>query len=128
MKELSRTIGEMEFDGLISGITPPVQVAGGIIAALTTETTYKRGTVLAKSAKTGKLYIMGTEATDSDTLTPDSILCDDTVVGTADVSTAVYTAGCINTNKVYCLEGYTIKEADKDNLRMRGIILKATMN
>lgn len=128
MKELSSKIGEMEFDGLISGITPPAQVAGGIIAALTAETTYKRGTILAKSTKTGKLYILGTEAEDGDTLTPDSVLCDDTVVGVEDVSTAVYIAGCINTNKVNCMEGYTIKETDKDDLRVRGIILRATMN
>ena len=58
MKNLSQKIGEMTFDGLLTGITPAPQVSGGTIRKLTTAAVLKRGTVLAKSSGTagdGKL-------------------------------------------------------------------------
>lgn len=123
MKNLSNNIGKMEYDGLITDIIPQVQVRGGVIAALSEAATYKRGTILAKSAKDGKLYILGSTA---DTLTADCILCDDTEIGTSeDVSVEVYTAGCFDLNKLTADDGYTITEADKDKLRERGIVFKA---
>lgn len=132
MQELSRKLGEMEYDGLITGLTPPVQVGGGTIAKLTAEAVYKRGTVLAKSSKDGKLRILGTtpaapeSGQAADVYTPDCILCDDTQVGTMDdVTTCVYTAGCFDPDKLTVGEGYTLTETDKDKLRSYGIILKA---
>ena len=123
MKELNKKLGEMTFDGLITGLTPAVQVSGGIIRKLDAETTLVRGTVLAKSKSDNKLVILGSEGED---LTPDCILCDDIVVGTAeDEAVAVYTAGCFDPNKVTVKAEYTISEGDKDNLRMRGIVFKA---
>lgn len=126
MKNLSNNIGKMEYDGLITDIIPQVQVRGGVIAVLTEAATYKRGTVLAKSAKDGKLYILGATAATGDTLTADCILCDDTKIGTSeDVSVEVYTAGCFDLNKLTVDDEYTITEADKDKLRERGIVFKA---
>lgn len=126
MKELHNKLGEMEYDGLFTDLTPAPQVRGGTIAKLTTAATYKRGTVLAKSSNDGKLYILGTEAAGGDTLTPDCVLCDDTDIGVSeDVKVAVYTAGCFDPGKVTMAESYTITEGDKDNLRMRNIVFKA---
>lgn len=127
--ELSKKIGDMEYDGLVTGLNPPVQVSGGTIRKLSAKATLKRGTVLAKSSGTAgdnKLVVLGTSAASNETLTPDCILCDDTEVGTSnDESVCVYTAGCFDIGKVIVADSHTITEADKDNLRMRGIVFKA---
>lgn len=126
---LYRKIGEMEYDNLISGMNPVTLVSGGTIAKLTEAATYMRGTVFAKSTNDHMLYILGTQAPEGDSLTPDCILCDDKDIGTsADVPTAIYIAGCFNPDKVTVSNGYTMTEADKDKLRERGIIFKATMS
>jgi len=127
MTELNRKAGEMDYDGLITDLTPPVQVRGGTIAGTAAAVTYARGTILAKSSDDGKLYILGTTPDSGDTLAPDSVLCDDTGVGTAGVSAAVYTAGCFDPSKTAVADGYTITEADKDALRMRGIVFKSAL-
>lgn len=129
MVNLSNKIGEMDYDGLFTDIVPAAQVRGGKIRKLSAEATLKRGTILAKSSGTagdGKLVVLGTVAASNETLTPDCILCDDITVGTTDDEpVAVYTAGCFNPDKVTVAASYTITEADKDNLRMRGIVFKA---
>ena len=126
MKNLSNHLGEMTFDGLIIGLTPAVQVDGGIIRKLSAETTLVRGTLLAKSDKDNKLVVLGTNAEDGEKLTPNCVLCDDITVGTAeDESVAVYTAGCFNLEKVTVADGYTITEGDKDELRIRNIAFKS---
>ncbi len=123
-RHLNRKVDEMEYDKLIAGMTPPVKVASGIIAKLTTATEYPRGTALAKSTKDGKLYILGTAAAEGDTLTPDCILCDPEAVDTAeDTPAAVYVAGCFNVDALTVAEDYTITQADKDKLRERGLYL-----
>lgn len=120
MKELSKKLGEMEYDGLITGLNPPDRVDGGAIAKLTTAITYVRGTLLGKAEDTGLLSLY------DGTGTPDCILCDDTEVGAEeDVIVAVYKAGCFNPDRLTVAEGYTITEADKDKLRERGIVFKA---
>ena len=130
MTNLSKKLGEMNFDGLFTDVVPAVQVRGGTIRKQTTSAvTLKRGTILAKSYGTagdGKLVVLGTAAVSNETLTPDCILCDDIEVGTAaDEKVAVYTAGCFDIGKVTVAASYTITEGDKDNLRMRGIVFKA---
>ena len=126
MKNLNAKVGEMEYDGLVVDLVPEVEVRGGTIRKLAKETTLKRGPILAKSSKDNTLVVLGTEATDGETLTPDCILCDDTVVGTdADVSVSVYTAGCFNTNRVHVADGYTISATDFDALRKYSIVFKA---
>jgi len=86
MKNLYSKVGEMEFDGLITDITPEPIVRGGTIRKLAAAATLVRGTILAKSsgsAGDGKLVVLGTSAASGETLTPDCILCDDIDVGTA---------------------------------------------
>ena len=119
MKELHRKLGEMEYDGLITGLNPPVRVTGGTIAKLEAPAVLKRGTLLGKG-EDGLLTVYG------GTGTPDCILCDDTEVGAAeDVPVDVYAAGCFDPEKVTVAEGYTITQADKDKLRAYSIIFKA---
>ena len=123
---LSRKLGEMEYDGLVTDTTPKVEVRGKTIRKLSAETKLKRGTVLAKSSVDNKLVVLGTTAATSETLTPDCILCDDIVVGTTeDVIATVYTAGCFNTQKITAASSYTITDADYDTLRKYGIVFKA---
>lgn len=130
MTNLSRKLGEMEYDGLVSDVTPKVEVRGKTIRKLSAETTLKRGTILAMSSGTGgdgKLVVLGTTAGSNETLTPDCILCDDIVVGTSeDVIATVYTAGCFNTAKTIVAESYTMTSADYDSLRKYGIVFKAS--
>lgn len=128
-----RKIAEYTPDDLIASTIPAIQVAGCTIRKEgSAETTYKRGTILAKSSIDAKCVILGTEAADAveevpaEVLTPYGILCDDITVGTSeDVSVPVYTAGCFNLNKVIVADEYTITEADKDALRCRNIVFKA---
>ena len=131
-KELRQKLGSMEYDGLITGLNPPTRVDGGTIAKLSAAAVYKRGTLLAKSAKDGLLHILGeappaaAEGQTADTYTPDCILCDDTEVGTTeDVPVDVYVAGCFDPEKVTVGDGYTITQADKDKLRTYSIVFKA---
>ena len=129
MVELSRKIGEMNYDGLITDITPKTEVRAGTIRKLSAVGTLKRGTILAKSSGTagdGKLVILGSTAANNETLTPNCILCDDVDVGTsADVTVPVYTAGCFAAEKVIVNSGYTITDADYDTLRKYGIVFKS---
>ena len=129
MKNLSQKIGEMEFDGLITDTSPAPIVRGGTIRKLSETTTLVRGTILAKSSGTSgdnKLVILGTEAGGDETLTADCILCDDVEVGTdTDVTVPVYYAGCFDPAKCTVKAEYSLSEADKDNLRVRGILFKA---
>lgn len=128
-RHLNRKVGEMEYDKLIAGVTPPIHVSSGTIRKLSQETDYKRGTVFAKSSVDGKLVILGTEPQAEEILTPDCVLTDDVVVGTeADIVAPVYTAGCFNVGALIFAEGYTLSEADKDKLRERGLYLGTVLD
>ena len=99
MSELSKSLGNMEYDGLIADINPKLVVSGGTLRKLGAAGTIKRGTILAKSGGTAgdnKLVALGTAASgDTETLTAYAILCDDVDVGTTDdVTVPVYLAGC----------------------------------
>ena len=119
MKELRNKLGSMEYDGLITGLNPPVRVDGGTIAKLEAPAVLKRGTLLGKG-EDGLLTVYG------GTGTPDCILCDDTEVGAAeDVPVDVYAAGCFDPEKVTVASGYTVTQADKDKLRTYSIVFKA---
>lgn len=119
MKELRQKLGSMEYDGLITGLNPPVRMDGGTVAKLSEDTVLPRGTLLGKGDD-GLLTVY------NGTGTPDAILCDDTEVGTdEDVPVDVYVAGCFDPEKVTVAEGYTLTQADKDKLRTYSIIFKA---
>ncbi len=118
-KELHQKLGSMEYDGLITSLTPPVRVEGGVIAKMAAPALLKRGTLLGK-ADSGLLSVY------DGTGTPDCILCDDTEVGTEeDTPVEVYAAGCFDPQKVTLADGYTMTQADKDKLRAYSIVFKA---
>ena len=123
MSELSKSLGTMEYDGLIADINPKLVVSGGTLRKLGAAGTIKRGTILAKSGGTAgdnKLVALGTAASgDTENLTAYAILCDDVV------TVPVYLAGCFNLNKCVTINDHTITEAEKDALRNGGIFFKA---
>ena len=128
MTNLSKNLGEMNFDGLFTDVVPAVQVRGGIIRKQTTSAvTLKRGTILAKSYGTagdGKLVILGSTATTNETLTANCILAEDVEVGTtADVTVLAYRTGHFARNKLAVASGYTLKATDEEELRKAGILL-----
>ncbi len=126
MTELGKKFDEMNYDSLISDVVPKIQIRGGVIRKLSAEETYLRGTILAKSSVDEKLVILGTTAESGETLTPDCILCDDTVIGSAeDVPVTVYTAGCFNNEKIKVKDDYTVTVSDFDALRKYSIVFKA---
>lgn len=130
-KVLSKKLGEVEVDGLVTAIDPHIVIGAGVIRkAASGPLKLTRGTVLAKSSGTTgdyKLVVLGTTpAADTETLTANCILCDDVEVGTmADATVAVYLAGCFDPNKVVMTNSHTLTEADKDALRDAGIVFKA---
>jgi len=76
MANLSQKLGEMNYDGLFSDLTPKAEVRGKTIRKLGTAATLKRGTILAMSsgsAGDGKLVVLGNTAATNETLTPDCI-------------------------------------------------------
>ena len=128
MRELNTYLGEMEYDGLISDLTPKTRIGGRTIRRMAQATVLKRGTILARSSADGTVVVLGTEPADGETLTPDSILCDDVEVGTdADVIAAVYTAGCFNFERTHVADGYALTLADEDVLRKYGIVCKTAL-
>lgn len=120
--QLSKKLGDAVFDGLISDLTPPVEVRSRKVKKLSDAATLKRGTIMAIDSSDEMLVVLGTAG---DTLTPDCILTDDIEVGTeADVVTTVYTAGCFNMGKCTVAEEYTVTASDLDALRVRSIVFK----
>ena len=129
-RELSKKLGEVEVDGLVTAIDPHIVIGAGVIRKAASGTLkLVRGTVLAKSSGTAgdsKLVVLGSTAAENETLTANCILCDDVEVGTAaDATVAVYLAGCFDPGKIVMTNSHTLTEADKDALRDAGIVFKA---
>lgn len=121
MKNLSRKVEEVTYDGLITDLTPAVEVRGGIIKGISGGAVLKRGTLLARNTADDTLSVYNGA---TETAKPYGILCDDTTVGAENLECAVYTAGCFDADKVILKEGYTLKAADLDEMRMRNIVFK----
>lgn len=116
-------VGSVGQDNLLARVLPPAEVTAVNLRKLSTETTLKRGTVLARSGTDGKAVILGTSATGDEVLTPAYILCDDTTVGTeGDAPAVVYRTGCFNRDAVIVAENYTLTANDEDALRKYGIV------
>jgi hypothetical protein len=126
-RDLHEKLGSMEFEKLFAGLEPKALTHPATIRKLGTAATIKRGTLLAKSSGTGgdgKLVVFGTTAGSNETLTADCILTDDIEVGTAaDENVLVYISGNFNEAALILATGATITEADRDELRKKGIIL-----
>lgn len=124
-KRLDENLGSVGYDGLIVANEPVADVFTVTIRReATAAATYKRGTVLALSAGTGKLVILGPTATTNETLTANCILAEDVEVGTtADVTVLAYRTGHFARNKLAVASGYTLKATDEEELRKAGILL-----
>lgn len=124
-KRLDENLGSVGYDGLIVANEPVADVLTVTIRKeATAAATYKRGTVLALSAGTGKLVILGSTATTNETLTANCILAEDVEVGTtADVTALAYRTGHFARNKLAVASGYTLKATDEEELRKAGILL-----
>lgn len=125
-KRLDENLGSVGYDGLIVANEPVADVFTVTIRKeATAAATYKRGTVLALSAGTdGKLVILGSTATTSETLTANCILAEDVEVGTtADVTALAYRTGHFARNKLAVASGCTLKATDEEELRKAGILL-----
>lgn len=129
-KRLDENLGSVGYDGLIVANEPVADVLTVTIRKeATAAATYKRGTVLALSAGTGKLVILGSTATTNETLTANCILAEDVEVGTtADVTVLAYRTGHFARNKLIFSGEYTLKPADEEALRAAGILLSDALD
>ena len=129
-RDLHEKIGAVTPENLIAQLDPPALKKAGLIRKLGTAGTLKRGTLLAKSsgsAGDGKLVIFGTTAATNETLTADCILAEDIDVGTSnDENALVFYQGNFNQDALIIKSGASIGDSDKDDLRLRNIILGAS--
>ena len=129
-RDLHEKLGVMEQENLFAGLEPHALTKAGVIRKLGTAGTLKRGTLLAKSsgsAGDGKLVIFGTTAATNETLTADCVLAEDVEVGTAaDENALVFITGNFNEDELTLASGASLTEADRDALRVRGILLGAS--
>ena len=129
-RDLHTKIGSVTPENLFAGLDPRALTKTGTLRKLGTAGTLARGTLLAKSSGTGgdgKLVIFGTTAGSNETLTADCVLAEDVEVGTAaDEPALVYITGNFNEDALILATGASLTEADKDALRIRGILLGAS--
>ena len=129
-RDLHEKIGSVTPENLFAGLDPRALTKAGVLRKLGTAATLVRGTLLAKSSGSGgdgKLVIFGTTAGSNETLTADCVLAEDVEVGTAaDEPALVFITGNFNEDALILATGASLTEADKDALRIRGILLGAS--
>jgi hypothetical protein len=129
-RDLHEKIGSVTPENLFAGLDPRALTKAGVLRKLGTAATLVRGTLLAKSsgsAGDGKLVIFGTTAATNETLTADCVLAEDVEVGTAaDENALVFITGNFNEDELTLASGASLTEADRDALRVRGILLGAS--
>jgi len=129
-RDLHTKIGSVTPENLFAGLDPRALTKAGVLRKLGTAATLVRGTLLAKSsgsAGDGKLVIFGTTAATNETLTADCVLAEDVAVGTsADENALVFITGNFNEDELTLAIGASLTEADRDALRVRGILLGAS--
>ena len=138
MKELLRTLGGMDYDGLITDTQPRAVVRGVSLTATSCSTpcTYKRGTLLCIDSDTDEATAFkGLKPFENsgDSNKPDCILTDDVVITSADsagVTVTAYFSGCFDPEKVLDKEGKPVKlkVSDVVTLRTKGIQFKGTLH
>ena len=116
MSRLDENLGAVGYDNLINGVYPPaevftVQVAAGqgVLERGTLLATAEGGMVMISAGTTGKANAVLAEAVDT---------------GAGDAVYAIaYRTGHFNTNKLIVADGYEITAADKEALRVAGILI-----
>ena len=116
MARLDETIGAVGFDNLINGLTPGAEVFNVELAA--GQGVLERGTLLA-IADGGMVKISADTTGKANAVLAETI---DTSEGDAVVGIA-YRTGHFNTNSLIVADGYEITTADKEALRVAGILI-----
>ena len=114
MSRLDETIGSVGFDNLIHGTYPPAEVFSVQLAA--GQGVLERGTLLA-AADGGMVKISATTTGKANAVLAETVDTGDTVTGIA------YRTGHFNANCLKVAEGYEITAADKEALRVAGILI-----
>lgn len=116
MARLDENLGTVGYDNLIASVTPCNEVFHVNLAA--NQGVLKRGTLLA-TADGGMVKISSTTTGKANAVLADDV---DTGTGSAVVGLA-YRTGHFNANSLIVADGYTITAADKEALRVAGILL-----
>lgn len=118
MSRLDENLGGVGFDNLIADSYPPTDVFSVQLAA--GQGILERGTLLARKDD-GTMEMIGTETTGK----ANAILSDPVDTGDAEgeaVPGIAYRTGHFNTNRLIVAEGYEITAADREALRVAGIL------
>ena len=114
MSRLDENLGTVGYDNLINGLTPGAEVFSVQIAA--GQGILERGTLLA--ATEGGMVKIGPATTGK----ANAVLAED--IDTAESTTGIaYRTGHFNANKLIVADGYEITAADKEALRVVGILI-----
>lgn len=137
MSRLDENLGGVGFDNLIADIYPPTDVFSVQLAA--GQGILERGTLLARkddgtmemidTATTGKANAVLAEPVDTGAPAPEVQEGDEdekdgeaAATDPETVSGIAYRTGHFNTNRLIVAEGYTITAADREALRVAGIL------
>ena len=114
MARIDETIGSVGYDNLINSMAPGAQVFSVQLAA--GQGVLERGTLLA-SADGGMVMISAGTTGKANAVLAETVDATEAVTGIA------YRTGHFNANKLIVAEGYEITAADKEALRVAGILI-----
>jgi len=120
MARHDETIGSVGFENLINGTCPPAEVFSVQLAA--GQGVLARGTLLA-TGENGMVKISADSTGKANAVLAETV---DTGSGEA-VNGVAYRTGHFNTNGLIVADGYTITAADKEALRVAGILISDAM-
>lgn len=115
MSRLDETIGSVGYDNLINGLYPPAEVFSVQLAA--GQGVLERGALLAKTDDGMKLISSATTGKANAVLAETADTTGGAVYGQA------YRTGHFNANALIVGDGYEITAADKEALRVAGILI-----
>lgn len=116
MNRHDEVIGSVGYDNLINGLTPGAEVFSVQLAA--NQGILERGTLLATAA--GGMVKISNDTTGK----TNAVLAEAVDTGTSDAVEAIaYRTGHFNTNSLIVAESYEITAADKEALRVAGILI-----
>ena len=140
-ESLVRKAGSIGQDNLIAKLFPPAETFGVKVAA--GQGVLRRGTVLALQAD-GNYIMLGSDKTSrpegqadgaltpaapAETAKANCVLADDVdASGEAAVTAVAYRTGHLNSRALIVAEGYTLTQADKEELRKGGILLSEMLD
>lgn len=114
-KRIDEVIGSVGYDNLINGLTPGAEVFHVEVAA--GQGVLERGTLLA-TADGGMVKISAATTGKANAVLAEAV---DTTDGAA--IAVAYRTGHFNANKLIVADGYEITAADKEALRVAGILI-----